>query len=42
MITGPKGLADYLDKYCGETEDDGVRVNAWGIPIELTRADIVN
>jgi len=47
MITGPSGLADYLDKYYEEddkddtseedSEDDHqVRTTAWGIPIELT------
>ena len=34
MMTGPKGLADFLDKYYNDTEDDGLRTTAWGIPLE--------
>jgi len=38
LMVGPKGLGDHLDEYYNETEDDGIRVTAWGIPIELVEA----
>jgi len=38
-MIGPKGLGHHLDKYYDETEGDGIRVTAWGIPIEVTQTD---
>jgi len=41
MMTGPNGLAAFLDRYYGtealeEGDDESSRTTAWGIPIELT------
>jgi len=39
MMTGPNGLAEFLDRYFAndvDREEEQVRTTAWGIPLELT------